>query len=497
VIELVRQYVRQLRLLQPGDRVAVAVSGGADSVALLRALKELKQDLGIVLSVAHFHHGIRGAEADADREFVRALADRLGLELHLGAADAPAHARSQRISLETAARDLRHAWFARLIADKKADKIATAHTLDDQAETVLMRLVRGTGIRGLAGIFPVQQEKRLIRPLLAVTRREVESYLKTLGQDWREDSSNQDLSHTRNRVRHQLLPLLEQDFSPGIRKTLADLAEIARAESEYWDRETAALLPRIIRPGKPSRSGRNTSREASRTLSLDLAALTSLPLALERQLLHRVAGQLGSRLEFVHVQQLSELAREKRTGKRVILPGGLVAQRSFRELQFTTPDKDRDHHDEDERSTAGYEYPLRVPGETPVPELGSIIHVRLIHLGREQSSTYNSGSLLNPARLAAQLIVRNWRAGDRFFPARTRAPKKLKELLQPDRLGRDVLPHERKSWPVVESAGEIVWVRGFSVPESFAAAGGSAVLIEERQSDVRDVVGENWIRQKE
>jgi tRNA(Ile)-lysidine synthase len=315
-----------------------------------------------------------------------------------------------------------------------------------------------------------------------VTRSDVEGYLKALGQAWREDSSNQDLSHTRNRVRHQLLPLLEGDFNPGIKGTLADLAETARAESEYWDQETEALLARIIRLGKPSRSGRSSSRELSRTLSLDLTALTALPLALERQLLHRVGRQLGSSLEFAHVEQLRELAREKRAGKRVILPGGLVAARSFRELQFTTQEEV-----EDERSAAAYEYPLRVPGETQVPELGSVIYARLIQLGNAQGSAhgYDSGSLLNPARLAAQLIVRSWRAGDRFFPARTRAPKKLKELLQPDRLGRHVLPDERKYWPVVESAGEIVWVRGFAVPEAFAAAGGAAVLIEERQSHLR------------
>lgn len=478
MLDLIRQFVRQHRLLQPGDRVAVAVSGGADSVALLRALVELKVDLGIVLSLAHFHHGIRGAEADSDQEFVRELADRLGLQLHLGSGDSPAYVRDHRVSLETAARELRHAWFACLIKEDTVDKIATAHTLDDQAETVLMRLVRGAGIRGLAGIFPVQQEKRLIRPLLSTTRPEVESYLKTLGQPWREDSSNRDLTHTRNRVRHQLLPLLERDFNSGIRRTLADLAEIARAESEYWDEQSSSLLARVTLPGKPSRSGRTASRSASRTLSLDLELLTSLPMALERQLLHHVAGLMGSRLEFIHVQQLTELARQKRAGKRLALPGGLIAVRSFRELQFTAD------WELAERSS-GYEYHLSVPGETRVPELGSVIHARLIEIGNEPALAYNSVSLLKPELLAPDLVVRNWRAGDRFFPARTRAAKKVKELLQPARLGRIVAPEERKAWPVVESGGEIVWVRGFAVPEAFAASTGSAVLIEESQFDVR------------
>jgi tRNA(Ile)-lysidine synthase len=479
VIEQVRQYVREQRLLEPGERVAVAVSGGADSVALLLALAELKAELGVVLSVAHFHHGIRGAEADGDQQFVNDLAERLGLEFYLGSADVPAYARAHVISLETAARDLRHAWFAELIAGQKADKIATAHTLDDQAETVLMRLIRGAGVRGLAGIFPVQQEKKLVRPLLAITRREVESYLKSRGQGWREDSSNLDLAHTRNRIRHQLLPMLERDFNPGIRATLAGLAEMARSDSGYWDHEIAALLQRVSRPGKPSRSGRKVSGEAQNVVSLDIALLTALPTAVERQLLHHVAARLGGRLEFVHVEQLRRLAREKSAGKRLALPGGLAATRSFRELQLTVADNTA------QPLSCSYSYPLTIPGEASVPELGSVICARMIQTGEKADSTHNSGTLLNPLLLARELIVRNWRDGDRFFPANTRAPKKLKELLQPARLGPQVLPEERKSWPVIESAGQIVWVRGFAAPEAFAASGGPAVLIEENRLEVR------------
>lgn len=481
MLEALRQYVRRQELLQPGDRLAVAVSGGADSVALLRSLVELKSELGIVLSVAHFHHGIRGAEADADQQFVRELADGLGLEFHLGSGDAPSYARSRQMSLETAARELRHSWFAQLIAEQKAVKIATAHTLDDQAETVLMRLVRGSGIHGLSGIYPVQQEKRLIRPLLAITRREVENYLCSLNQSWREDSTNLDLSHTRNRVRHQLLPMLERDFNAGIRGTLADLAEIARAESKYWREQTSAVLPRVVRPGKPSRSGRTVSGEASRTLALDLAALTALPLALQRQVLLHVTDGLGSR-EFLHVQQLIDLAQKKSGSKRLALPGGLVAVRSFRELQISMA--------EGEAGAGSYQYALKIPGETPVPELGSIIHARLIHVDDPDKSSHDFGSLLKPELLGAELIVRNWRAGDKFFPARTRQPKKVKELLQPARLGRQISPTERKSWPVLESAsaGQIVWVRGFAVPESLAARSGRVVLIEESQFDVRSAV---------
>jgi tRNA(Ile)-lysidine synthase len=470
VIEKVHNQLRHRRLIVPGDRVAVAVSAGADSVALLRALLELREQLGAVISVAHFHHGIRGAEADSDLQFVKDLAANFGLELHIGAGDVPAYARIQKVSLEAAARELRHRWFAQLVREGKADKIATAHTLDDQAETVLMRIVRGTGSRGLSGIFPAQETKHLIRPLLEVSRRQVEAYLKELRQPWREDSSNLDLSHTRNRVRHELLPLLERDFNPGIRQTLADLAEVARGEAAYWDTEVLALLPRLVRPGKPSRSGRSTTGEASQTLSLDLAAFRALPLALQRHVLQELGKQQGTALEFKHIQQIAEIIQQPARARRLSLPNGLTAVLTFRELQISRANEPP--------MGGAYSYTLRVPGEVAVLELGETVRARVVPAGSAMAE-YNPEALLDRARLACELTVRSWRAGDRFFPAKTRSPKKLKELLQAGRLGRELTLAERKIWPVVESAGKIVWVRGFAVPEAFAFRAGDAVLIEE------------------
>lgn len=470
VIEKVHNQLRRQRLIVPGDRVAVAVSGGADSVALLRAVLELREELGVVVSVAHFHHGIRGAEADSDLQFVKDLAAKFELEFHSGAGDVPAYARGQKVSLETAARELRHQWFAKLVHQGNADKIATAHTLDDQAETVLMRILRGTGSRGLAGIFPAQETKHLIRPLLEVSRPEIEAYLRGLGQSWREDSSNRDLSHTRNRVRHELLPRLEQDFNVGIRQTLVDLAEIARGEAAYWEAEAGALLPRLVRPGKPSRSGRATTREASQTLALDLAAFRALPLALQRHVLQDLGKQQGAALEFKHIEQLMEIILKPAGPKLLSLPGGLTARLTFRELQISL--------EKQPSVSPAYSYPLRVPGEVAIPELGETIRARVVPAGSSMPE-YNPETLLDRARLASELTVRNWRAGDRFFPARTRSPKKLKELLQAGRLGRELPLAERKIWPVVESAGQIVWVRGFAVPEAFAFRAGDAVMIEE------------------
>jgi len=472
VIERVRKYIQEQRLLVPGDRIAVAVSGGADSVALLRVLLELREELGIVLSVAHFHHGIRGAEADADREFVSDLPGQFGLEVHLGSGDAPAFAREQGVSLETAARELRHRWFAALLAEGKADKIATAHTLDDQAETVLMRIIRGTGSRGLSGISPLHSEKKLVRPFLQTRRGEIEQYLRERNQPWRNDSTNQNLAHTRNRIRHELLPLLEQHFNPAVRQNLADLAELARAEAEYWEREMRVLATRLLRPGKPSRSGRSSSGKAATTLALDLDAMQSLPVAVQRQLFHHVAAMFGITLEFQHVAELTQLAEKRQNGRKVGLPGGLHAMCTFRELQFSSEVL--------EQNVGGYACTLHVPGEVGIAALGSTIRARVITPGASRiGEVYNPALLLDRGLLQSELIVRNWRAGDRYFPAHTKAPRKIKELLQAGRLGRPLEVAERHLWPVVECAGEIVWLRGFPVPEAFAYRSGDAVLIEE------------------
>jgi tRNA(Ile)-lysidine synthase len=468
--EKVLKYVREQRLLEAGDRLAVACSGGADSVALLRILCDLRDELGIVLSVAHFHHGIRGAEADADQKFVKDLASTLQLEFASGSGDAPAYAAASKISLETAARELRHKWFAGLVQQGAASKIATAHTLDDQAETVLMRIIRGTGARGLAGIAPLHLGKHLVRPLLEISRKEVEEYLTAVGQPWREDSSNLDTGYTRNRIRHTLLPQLERDFNPAIRQTLAGLAELARGEEEFWDNELSQLLPRLVREGKPSRSGRSLSGRSGEVLALDLQALGSQPLALRRLVLHATASRLGAPLEFTHIQQLTELMEYGKPGKKLALPGGLWANCTQRELHLGRQTLEFPEN---------YCYALSIPGEVAVRELGFTIRASLISAGKQKVSGYNSATLLNPTMLGPELTVRNWRAGDRFFPAHTRSPKKVKELLQPGRLGREFSPVERRQWPVIESSGQIVWMRGFPVAQNFACSSGDAVLIEE------------------
>jgi tRNA(Ile)-lysidine synthase len=267
---------------------------------------------------------------------------------------------------------------------------------------------------------------------------------------------------------------LEGEFNAGIKQTLADLAEIAREEAAYWDAEVASLITRLVRPGKPSRSGRNTSGEAGGVLAIDLKAFQMLPVAIRRHALHAFARRLAVGLEFKHIQQLLDLFQEKASSKRLVLPGGHVAVRTFREVQFTLSG--------DGVQTSSYAYGLPIPGDVTVPELGSIFRARIVPGATQAGAESGEKSLLNRDLLGPEVKVRNWRAGDRFFPARTRCPKKLKELLQPDRLGYRPSPGDRALWPVVEAGNQIVWVRGFAASEALAPNGGAeGVLIEEQK----------------
>ena len=321
-----------MSLLRPGLRLAVGLSGGADSVALARALAERSRELGLVLHAAHLHHGLRGEEADGDLAFARTLAAQLGLPFHEARVNAGATAKENAETIEEAARRLRYGWFRQLMASGKVDAVATAHTRDDQAETVLAKFLRGAWTEGLSGIYPVIEfpEGRILRPLLSTTRAEVEAYLGALGQGWREDSSNRHLTFTRNRIRHELLPLLE-GWNPQLREHLAQMATLARDEEAWWQAELARLAPQFLLHGRPVRGG---GRAAGDGLALEVSRLAALPPALQRRLLRHAAEQLGAAVDFPSTEAMRKLALTGHAGQKLQLAQGLRAERTARELRL-------------------------------------------------------------------------------------------------------------------------------------------------------------------
>src|SRR5689334_8543952 len=228
VVDTIHRY----NMIRPGDRVGIGVSGGADSVAMLRIFAELRTHLGITVLVLHFHHQLRGTEADEDERFVKALAKEFRMEFESGRVDVAAEARRRGWNVEDAARRLRYQFFASVAEARGLNRVAVAHTADDQAETVLSHLLRGTGVAGLAGIYPVAG--LIVRPLLEVGRQDLRGFLSGLEQPWREDASNQDALRTRARIRHRLIPLLLRDFDAAVVTRLARLAKHAREDEAFW-----------------------------------------------------------------------------------------------------------------------------------------------------------------------------------------------------------------------------------------------------------------------
>ena len=339
----------------PSLRVAVAVSGGADSTALLCALHAAnrlpRESLGVGLSAIHVNHGLRGEAADHDQVAVQQLCASLEMPLVIRSVDTRAHAVKCHETVEEAARSLRYRCFSELIAEGSVDAIATAHTADDQAETVLMKLLRGAWTEGLAGIFPVVEVKtatgrtgQILRPLLGTDRAAVEVYLRAIGQVWVEDETNTDPAFTRNRVRHQLVPALRA-FNPSLNTTLGSLAEIAREEEIYWQRELDRVMPQVVLPGKPVRGGgrSNSTAPDSAVFAIELERLKAQAPALRRRVLRATARQLGVSLSFSETSRLLALGGlgppmatvPTRPGSSLALADGLRAERSLRELRLS------------------------------------------------------------------------------------------------------------------------------------------------------------------
>jgi len=493
--------IQKQELFAAGSRVGVAVSGGADSVALLRLLLELQDELGVVLSVAHLNHKLRGKASDADEKFVAKLAETHGLTLHVECVNVSAKARREKANLEDAARRARYDFFARLVAEKKVERVAVAHTADDQAETVLAHILRGTGLAGLGGIHP--ETGSVVRPLLHVRRAELRAYLRSKKQKWREDATNQDMSRMRARIRKKLLPLLERQFQPATAEHLVALAEFAREDERFLDRitrqrcdavakqEANGVRVAIVDLASPMEKGDFNSEETDGiTNSSEKRRKTEKFDALTKRMLRRLiemarveAAPRGSQITAQHVAAVLELGRHGESGKTLQLPGGVDVRRERDELVFLqhVGTKSRDtrtanaKHAEamvpsgiDEAKPATYEHQIDIQNGTAtltVPQVSCVFRFRVIDWPTNRGETRESGAVLDRDRLRGPLVLRNWRPGDRLQPSGHQKAHKLKRLLNEKHVSR----WAREGWPVVTSAGTLVWARGFPVAAGFAA----------------------------
>jgi tRNA(Ile)-lysidine synthase len=457
------------RMIVAGDRVGVAVSGGADSVALLRLLEDLRVELGISLCVAHLNHGLRGAEADADEAFVAGLARELNVPFLAAREDVAGLARRNHWNLEDAGRRARYGFFEQLVRDGRCTKVAVAHTADDQAETLLARIIRGTGSRGLVGIHAVRGA--VIRPLLEVRREELRAYLRARGQAWREDASNEDTSRLRARVRHQLLPVLERDFAAAIVERLGNLAKLRSGEEEFWN---ALVDERLKALDRESGGAISIGVEELLAPLPQLAGRRDASLALSRRmilaLLRRAA--VGDReFDAAHVEQVLHLASKSQSGRRIEMPHGVIVARVFDRLEFAPRQASGSISGSRTARSAEqpYEYKIALPeagaASIEVPELRARFYLKAIDWPSTPRDTKQETDALDADRLTPPLVLRNWRPGDACHLAGKRQSQKLKAMFAEGRISLN----ERKNWPVLTSTGRVAWVRGWPPAADFSA----------------------------
>jgi tRNA(Ile)-lysidine synthase len=471
----IRSAVARHQMWRAGDRVGVGVSGGSDSVALFRILRELSDQEGIRLAVLHFNHALRGAESDADENFVAALASQFALPFVSGRESVARVARAKHWNLEDAGRRLRYGFFTSLLEGGRVDRVAVAHTADDQAETVLARLLRGTGPAGLAAIYPVNG--RIVRPLLEVRRAELREYLNELGQPWREDASNYDRSRLRARLRHDVLPLLEREIQPAIIGHLGRLAAISRDDEVFWKTLAAArlgaLLERVDRRLRIRCSDLLNPLQSARIPGVDWpqAAQTALTRRLVRGIVEDLRGHCRQ-WAAGHVERVIALAANGSSGSRAELPG-VVVEKSFDWLTFslaTARPKEEEAVAESNSAAVAYSHAVKLgnPGESTavaVPEIGRRFHLKVVDCHLLRSDTDQGKAVLDRDLLDLPLVLRNWRPGDSFRPKGRRSSRKLKQFLRMKRIA----VCDRAGWPVLTSANVLAWTRGLPVAAEFAS----------------------------
>jgi tRNA(Ile)-lysidine synthase len=460
--ETVAEFIRRHELFAGADRVLLAISGGADSIALLHIFMALKAQgyIEVDLVCGHINHQLRGPASDADEQFVVAQANRLGLPVVTRAVEVQAHARTHRLSLETAARQLRLASLAEIARSRECTWIGTGHQKNDNAETVLHRLLRGTGFRGLAGIWPMRRFDNLwlASPLLCATRAEIDQYLRRRDLPWREDATNVDVAYRRNYIRHRLLPLLQQDAHGCLVEELSELATTTRRLYIRIEREADEAWSRLV-------------KSAAGDIILDASGLASLPEPVAIELIRKAVVGLGGDSDWAspHYRSILQLARKSMGGKRASLPGGLTARRERAQIILSTEEPARVCRvgRVPKRGLSRLGSPLAPPTSGPIvlavpgktQFAGQVIEARILQ--RNEVDTAKLSGDKSPSieyfdldRVKPPVTVRTRKAGDRFQPLGMAGEKKVGKFLTTAKVPRDL----RERILILADRERIIWV---------------------------------------
>lgn len=433
-------------MIDPGDRIICAVSGGADSTALLYALYHLKGKYDMAISVAHINHNLRGEESKRDADHTRRLAEGLGLKFHLKDADVKSYAEERGLSIQEAGREIRDTFFREIVEKYGKAKIATGHTATDNGETHLMRLIVGAGPEGLSGIAPVRDF--YIRPLITTTRGEIEEFLGKIGVDYVTDSSNLENKYLRNQIRNEIIPRL-REINPNVEENLASAAMEYRRLFEIVKAEVDSFMEENLKDG-----------------SLPVDAVNGLPDKLKgeavKELIFRSAVDIEKplRLTRSHINAVLDIVRRPSRGERSVdLPGGLAALRSYERLSVVKMVNSA------EKSCAVY--PVEIPGRVKVPQF----NIEIVSVIDSDAETKTGGeknfALFDMEKLKSPLTLRTRRDGDRFHPAGGIGSKKVKDFFIDKKIPRG----ERDRVPILLSGDDIVWIVSHRADGRFVATG--------------------------
>jgi tRNA(Ile)-lysidine synthase len=447
LVKRVLRFIKEHNLVEPDKPLVVGVSGGPDSVCLLHILAAHKRALKTALHVAHLNHSLRGTESDSDADYVKSLASKLGIPAIIEKRDVAAYRKRHRLSLEEAAREVRYAFFTETAESLSTDTVAAGHTADDQIETILMHLLRGTGLAGLRGMQPLGSWRtddgtplRLIRPLLESRREETEEYCAAQGLYPRIDSSNLLHNQLRNKVRHQLLPLL-RDYNADVDNAVLRLSRAADADLAFIDEHAAQVWKSVV-------------HEREGGMEIDRAKFSALHPALKRHLirylLQNLLGDLQD-IESIHIESVVD-AMSKTAGKRLSLPRGLSFRTDYSHGSISAGDAD----DCPLPSLEG-EHRLNIPGETDIG--GWRIESSIIENKPIDEEDDRWKACMDFDVVGTVLTVRRRRRGDRFRPLGMDATKKLQDFMVDAKIPR----HWRRQVPIVCSSGHIVWVAGWRI----------------------------------
>ena len=456
ILHTVRKTIEAHRMFNPGDSVLIAVSGGPDSVALAHVLLTLAEEYAFRPAIAHLNHCLRGRDSDRDAEFVTGMARQLGLPIYLEKKDVRAFMTRRRLSPEEAARMIRYEFYEAVAAKNGFNKIALGHQSDDNAELMLLNLLRGSGPLGLSGIAPVREGK-FVRPLIHLKRSEIIDYLSEKKLDYVTDESNTDPAFLRNKIRHHLIPELQTHYNPKIMETLNRLGEIIRAEDQWIDKALEPVLNQCVLARTPEK------------ISLDITGCGQLARAVKRRIVRKAIRYVKKdlrRITFFHVDAVIGLVENGPANGRLNLPDGILAVRDNAELIILKQSGSGKKNDiaTAEATMADYHYTVDAPCTLYIMEAGATI--TLCAIGADDLPDFKKTganiAFFDLDRLSFPLVVRNLRPGDRFSPLGVSGTQKVKKYF----INHKIPAAERKKCPLLLSGGNIIWLAGHRIDNS-------------------------------